>query len=209
MARICDSRLKVGSRPRPRVARKLAPVSAVSDAKPSLTGVRAKLARATVHLEGFAAAWQEVVDRDDYTFVHEVHANGLNHRYRAAAVPELDARWALVLGDCVHNVRAALDHLAHELVRADGGTPGERTQFPVQHVAGRAFVWGGVGDEARGLIEAVQPSAGGDDGNRLVVIDRLDTADRQGHLKLSVGAWWDRRARRRFASTSHARRRRS
>src|SRR5262245_47951859 len=124
-----------------------------SDAKPSLAGARAKVARATSHLEVFAAQWQHVVDRGDYTFVHEVHANGLNHRYRAAAVPELPAHFALVLGDCVHNLRAALDHVAHELVRADGGAPGERTHFPVMHADGRAYVWGGVPDEARVLIE--------------------------------------------------------
>jgi hypothetical protein len=163
-------------------------VSSASDATPSLASARAKIDRAAVHLRWFAAAWQEVVDRDDYTFVHEVHASGLNHRYRAAAVPELGAGWALVLGDCVHNVRAALDHLVHELVRADGGTPGERTHFPVQHTAGRAFVWGGVSDEARELIEAVQPFTGTADGARLTVIERLDTTDRRRHLELSVGA---------------------
>jgi hypothetical protein len=163
-------------------------VSGASDDKPSLAGARAKLGRATFHLQELATDWQEVVDGHDYTFVHEVHASGLNHRYRAAAVPELDARWALVLGDCVHNLRAALDHLAHDLVRADGGTPGERTQFPVQHTAGPAFVWGGVSDEARGLINAVQPFTDSDDGKRLAVIDRLDNAERQGHLELTVGA---------------------
>jgi hypothetical protein len=160
----------------------------VSDEKPSLTGARVKLGRAVVHLRSFEAEWQQVVDRDDYTFVHEVHAGGLNHRYRAVAVPEIDPLWALMLGDCAHNLRAALDHLARALVLADGGVPGERTLFPVQHAESRAFVWGGVSDEARELIEAVQPYTGSDDGRRLAVIDALDNADRQGHLELSIGA---------------------
>ena len=160
----------------------------VSDEKPSLSGARAKLARATFHLQELATAWQAVVDRGDYTFVHEVHASGLNHRHRAAAVPELDAHWSLVLGDCVHNLRAALDQLAHELVRADGGMPGDRTVFPVLHAPGRTYVWGGVSDEARELIGAVQPFTGTDDGTRLAVIDRLATVDRLGNLVLSVGA---------------------
>ena len=149
----CESGLKVGIRAHPvGGTRRLVTVSRVSDEKPSLSGPRVKLDRASAHFEAFATAWQQVVDRDDFTFVHEVHANGVNHRYRAAAVPELDVRWALILGDCVHNLRAALDHLAYELVRVDGGTPGERTQFPVQYVEGPAFVWGGVSDEARGAI---------------------------------------------------------
>ncbi len=170
------------------MSRKLADVRGVSDEKPSLTGARAKVARAELHLQAFATAWRQVVDRGDYTFVHEVHASGLNHRYRAAAVPELDGGYVLTLGDCVHNLRAALDHLAHELVRADGGTAGERTQFPVLAAPGRAFVWGGVSDDARELIEAVQPYTETDDGKRLAVIERLDIADRQGRLELSVGA---------------------
>src|SRR5262249_7164580 len=140
------------------------------------------------HLRAFETEWQQVVDRDVYTFVHEVHASGLNHRYRATAVPDLDPNWALMLGDCAHNLRASLDHLANELVRADGGLPGARTQCPVQHAEVRPFVWGGVSDEARELIGAVQPYGGTEDGRRISVIDCLDSADRRGHLELSVGA---------------------
>lgn len=46
--------------------------------------------------------------------------------------PPLD-RWALTFGDIVHNYRAALDGLAWELAKLDGGVPAEphRLYFPI------------------------------------------------------------------------------
>ena len=95
--------------------------------KPSLSGPLGKVQRAEMHLRSFEAAWQKVIDSDAFTFIHEVNADGVSHRYRAVDVPELDDRWALVLGDCAHNLRSALDYLAYELVRANGGDPDEHT----------------------------------------------------------------------------------
>ncbi len=156
--------------------------------KPSLDGARARVERAEAHLRAFEVAWQEVVDRDAYTFVHEVHASGLNHRYRAAAVPALDDRWALVLGDCVRSLRAALDHVAYELVRADGGTPDDRTRFPARMLPTGLQVHGGVADGALRCIAAVQPYTATEEGRRIRVIDRLDVADRQRRLSLAAGS---------------------
>ena len=77
------------------------------DDKPSLLGPRAKLQRAELHLRAFESAWQKVIDSDVFTFIHEVNSDGVSHRYRAVAVPDLDDRWSLVLGDCAHNLRGA------------------------------------------------------------------------------------------------------
>ena len=71
-----------------------------------------------------------------------------SHRYRAVDVPDLDDKWALMIGDCVHNLRSALDYLAHELVRANGGTPDDHTQFPVHAAPGGVRVHGGIADDA-------------------------------------------------------------
>jgi len=37
----------------------------------------------------------------------------------------------LILGDAIHNLRAALDHVAWELIAAAGGVPGKNTYFPI------------------------------------------------------------------------------
>ena len=60
--------------------------SGVND-KPSLSGPLSKVQRAQFHLLSFEAAWQKVIDSDAFTFIHEVNADGLSHRYRAVDVP--------------------------------------------------------------------------------------------------------------------------
>lgn len=42
--------------------------------------------------------------------------------------------WGLIVGDVAHNIRAALDHLAHVLVEAGGGAPTRHTAFPLWRV---------------------------------------------------------------------------
>jgi hypothetical protein len=41
------------------------------------------------------------------------------------------SRWALILGDAVHNARSALDVLVYQLVLLNGKRPTKRTQFPI------------------------------------------------------------------------------
>jgi hypothetical protein len=156
-----------------------------ADAKPSLLGPFAKVARAEAHLRTFEANWQRIIDDNTYTFVHEVNADGLSHRYRAVDVPELDDRWALVLADCAYNLGAALDHLAHELVRAHGGVPNDDTVFPVRAVGNLA---GRIDDDAFRLVDEVQPGAQTDEGNRIDVIDAIDRVSRGRLLTLVPAA---------------------
>ena len=152
--------------------------------KPSLDGPRTKLAWAESHLQLFQDEWQKSCDAHAYTFIHEVHADGLNHRYRAVAVPELDPKWTLLLGDCIHNLRSALDQLVYELVRANGGKPALRTHFPAHAEPGGVRIPGGIADDALRLIEAVQPYTNTDDGNRIRLIHRLDLIHQQRQLPL-------------------------
>ena len=151
---------------------------------PSLEGPRTKLAWAETPLQLFQDEWQKVVDAHEYTFIHEVHADGLNHRYRAVAVPDLDPKWALLLGDCIHNVRTALDQLLYELVRVNGGKPALRTQFPAYTDPGGVRIQGGITDDALRIVEAVQPYTKTFDGNRIRLINRLDLIHQQRQLPL-------------------------
>lgn len=47
--------------------------------------------------------------------------------------PEPPIRWGVLLGDCVHNLRSALDHLVCQVALLDGGTMEDcqRSQFPI------------------------------------------------------------------------------
>jgi hypothetical protein len=40
-------------------------------------------------------------------------------------------QWSVLIGEVVHNLRSALDHLAWQLVKANGDTPNRDTGFPI------------------------------------------------------------------------------
>lgn len=87
----------------------------------------------------------------------------------------------LLLGDYVHNLRAALDHLVCQLARAAGGTC-DTTQFPIfsaepNFVKKAGTLLKGIDPSHRAIIEKLQPYHTG-------------KADRESHF-LSVIAWLD------------------
>lgn len=65
----------------------------------------------------------------------------------------------LLVGEVVHQLRSALDHLAYALVLAAGNTPTRSTAFPVRTArpATRLRVDGGVTAAALTAIEDFQP----------------------------------------------------
>ena len=68
----------------------------------------------------------------------------------------------LIIGDVIHNLRSSLDHLAWQLVEANGGTPTKQTYFPIYSDAARFQAESvrklhGMSAAVVKLIEAVQP----------------------------------------------------
>ena len=96
----------------------------------ALNGSRAKLSRAKHHLDDLEAQ----IDRFLQTYPHGVTAerptSNLEWLVRLIDAPALPVNdWAPIVGDCVHNIRAALDYIAWELA---GRNPSDRaTQFPI------------------------------------------------------------------------------
>ena len=65
---------------------------------------------------------------------------------------------SVLVGDVVHQLRSAVDHIAYELVRAAGNTPTRRTAFPALIERPRQLVIdGGVCAEALVAVDDVQP----------------------------------------------------
>ena len=99
------------------------------------------------------------------------------------------------MGDAIHNLRTALDHLVWQLVEAGGGTPNDRTAFPIVAADAKAAQrYGsavGQGEIAKispgafKLLESIQPYNGGD--KTLVEIHELDIWDKH-RLILAVYA---------------------
>ena len=164
--------------------------------EPSLDDAKAKLARAKLHSECFNKAHEEVTNGHVYLFGVDIYDGGRTHLYWADHPPATDPRFALIAGDCVHNLRSALDHLAWELVRVSGKKqPNRTTQFPArQHQpfsrswcglrrsAERADIRPGIGDKVREIVDSVQPYKGTPTGKRLAILCDLDAIDKHHHL---------------------------
>lgn len=97
-----------------------------------LTGIERKLVRAERHLADLKYAVEARFDPNKYRFELNRDTQTQHHILTAHDLPELDPEWGPVIGDCLFNLRSALDHLAWQLVLLDGGTPGEQTQFPIR-----------------------------------------------------------------------------
>lgn len=84
--------------------------------------------------------------------------------------------WGLILGDVIHNLRAALDHLVWQLVILNGEKPRRQNAFPI--IGTKSEYWEvskghsesvrdyrlrGVAEDHRAFIDIVQPFIAGDD----------------------------------------------
>jgi len=105
-----------------------------------------------------------------------------------------DIRLATIVGELVHDLRSALDHLAWCLVTENGGTPDQDTTFPIlkkpptkDGVRVLPNVSGGVSDAARTLIERAQPYWPIDvnvEYDALWLLHRLSNIDKHRHIPI-------------------------
>jgi hypothetical protein len=97
-----------------------------------LDGVRAKLTRANRHAEELGreiTAWN---DRYPYGHTSEFDPDTSTYVFRYRIFEPPPPSWSVIIGDIVHNLASALDHLAWQLVILNGCEPIERqTAFPI------------------------------------------------------------------------------
>lgn len=101
--------------------------------------------------------------------------------------------WGLLLGDMIHNLRSALDHLAWQLVILNGEKPRRQNQFPIigteseywkvpknRSESARDRMLEGVSEPHRTFIDLVQPFNARNDpsGTALAVLSWLSNADK-------------------------------
>jgi hypothetical protein len=102
----------------------------------SLDSVYAKIERAEHHRRNFIEAERRFLETKPYTLVKEYEPESGWNTVRWSVRESPPAVLALGLADCLHNLRAALDYLAWQLVVASGATPTGRTMFPICTDAG-------------------------------------------------------------------------
>jgi hypothetical protein len=105
--------------------------------KNQLIGVDAKLRRADMHLTELGAAIDAFLSEDNYRFVGEQALDpriGYEHRIIYLQVDDFppDEAWGPIIGDVVHNLRSALEHLAWEVAHRESRASSPRgIEFPI------------------------------------------------------------------------------
>lgn len=88
----------------------------------NLASVDAKLKRARNHAEALKNEVRLWYDRRPYSITHETNADFTRYSVilHMSECPDFE-RWSLMLGDSIHNLRAALDHLVYAIASCESG----------------------------------------------------------------------------------------
>jgi hypothetical protein len=179
------------------------------DRRDRLILIRVKIERAKKHLRDLAA---EVLGLESTTVVvmnsdtdvppHPIAALHSPIPPGFRTIPTLPFDVVSIAGDIVHNLRSALDHLAHQLVLVGSPdtAPSRRIEFPIaetpiKYEAEKARKVEGMRPEAIEAIDRLKPYKGGNDA--LWRIHELDNIDKHralftmAHDFLFISDWFD------------------
>lgn len=162
-----------------------------------------KLIRAQEHLGTLNAEFASYTESEPYRIVRELDDEDnptlVTIRLNQWTAPT--ARWSVMIGDVLHNLRSALDHLAWQLVKINDGAPGRGTQFPIYadrilvkpdgtEVVRDITIAGGITPEAAALLESLQPYNRVEDPtlDPLFILNKLSNQDK--HRTLNVYLPW-------------------
>ena len=162
--------------------------------RPTLDGVQIKIDRAQVHKNSLNEDLFRLFPGRTYVITPEIYDDGRRHVFRASNPPDPNPAWSATVGDCLHNLRSALDHLAYQLVLR----PNTTTQFPIKvcppregwrHRRVLPDISGGVRDPAvRTVLEKVQPYNRRDLNHGLGLLRELNNIDKHRELIVTVTA---------------------
>jgi hypothetical protein len=164
-----------------------------------LAGARAKIERAKKHFTDLAQEDRRFMALNPYRIDPEYDPQTRNLRFKQSVFLQPDPiLWGTLIGDAVHNLRSVFDHLAWQLVLANGNRPDWRTEFPVyigDPMEYESFARRKVHGMAKGaitLIEHLQPYRAGSQFDRdpLHILNALDIEDKHHFLLVVGGAGW-------------------
>lgn len=158
-----------------------------------LYGIQEKLDRAGEHLEALDGEVRTFLHSNPYSFSSEFEPES-GYDLIKIHIEELPPlRWGVLLGDFVHNLRSALDHLVWQMVLAMGGTTSDATGFPILSTRedwerrilipqsrGKQHPLSGIDDRTLEDFEALQPynTQGKDRRNGLAILRSLSNTDK-------------------------------
>ncbi len=150
-----------------------------------------RVARAKDQIDPIRALSDEYLGKTANAHHGKVYAS--NNTYRIEYYPNPpDPRLGTLVGEAVHNLRSALDHLVWEMVLENGGKPNRRTEFPILKVrpgrnsdgTPRMPSASGVSAAALALIDEHQPYRIGEmaEFDALAVLRELSNWDKHRHI---------------------------
>lgn len=150
-----------------------------------LPGPKLKIKRAKQHIAELETALMAFHERRPYELVHEIDPKTGENVYRVHIKEALPCELPTILGDIVHNLRAALDHLVCDLIRANRKQPKRGSGFPIsgtrKHLESNAIgKIDGVSPKAERFIKRLKPYKGGN--TPLWVLHELDALDKHSGI---------------------------
>lgn len=126
--------------------------------------------RAQTHLDALNAEAEAWVQANLPTMRLEFYSQSGEYILYVETCAQPPLRLGVILGDAVHNLRSAVDHLMWQVVLADGGEPTDKTCFPIfdsptkfqkqvvkPRERGKASPLLGVSDDTLAAVERHQP----------------------------------------------------
>jgi hypothetical protein len=148
-----------------------------------------KIERAKKHVEELHVALGVFAATNPYPIRSEDDLNTRKRTYYLLSVRDIPLEVVAVVGDVLHNLRSALDHLAYQLVVTAGNKPDRRTAFPIADSA-KKYVSStfrrkvkGMRQDAIDRIDTIKPYKGGND-----VLWRLDELNNIDKHRLLITA---------------------
>ncbi len=168
-----------------------------------------KMRRGQEHFDALQASIGDFVGRDPYEIVRGFDAEANQHVVRVKVREWPSLEWSPMIGDVVHNMRSALDHLAWQLVIKNGRAPSGGNLFPIftkdpfdpaAHATEGEFRtarrrWKervrGMDPEDVEILRGLQPYQGADDPELypLAALNRLSNWDKHRELHLATSAF--------------------
>ena len=134
----------------------------------SIGPVVLKIERAKKHVLDLEEALNAFFRAHPYGIRYKDDLNTRQRSYCLASARDVPINMLLIAGDAIHNLRSALDHVAHLLVVVGKGSPGPfaHVSFPIfetvaKYKAGRAGRIQGMRQDAIEAIDTIEPYGGG------------------------------------------------
>jgi hypothetical protein len=166
----------------------------MSACTPSLDSVRQKIFRVKQHFEELQQEINRYFQTNPGAMVLAPDSSVDNPTFFFQSAKPIPARFGLIAGDCLQNLRSSLDYLVWELVIAAGNQPSRKNMFPICstldafNAALQRKRLEGVGPAPIAIIESMQPFQSGTiyTENLLWILDELTNINKHRRVLLTV-----------------------